>query len=567
MSFLLGRMPPKRGCESRRTEVTHDHDPQPTSVGATRNRLLALQVALTGCLRTVQMGVQGGSTTGSTGASSSSNSTSGLTTAAATTGGGQTSGDTPTSGTTTGRCSDQGDFAAMVVYPLQGQPETVLLADVNGDGVLDAVMSNWRSPFIEVLIGKGDGTFPVEQTYPTSTHPRAMGAADLNGDGITDLIAVLSEASEVEVLLGTDDGGFASGVIYPTGGFPDAITIGDVDGDNILDLLVPNAGDGSADAGFVSVLLGRGDGTFANHVDFAAGTEPAQGVLGDFNGDGNPDFALVNTPTNVMTVLWGTHGGGFGPPQVFLTETQADGIMAGDFNGDGIVDLLVAAYNNGYSGWVTTFMGEFDGGFEPGQNFDWGSSPTQTALADFNGDGIPDLALCNTGSPGLGIRLGVGSGDFGSETEYSANLNGPSAMAVGDLNGDGLPDVVMTMQLSRQISTNGLGVFINQYCGAITPTAQVDAGQPTTGYVDGGCLPGREVILTCSTWPDGGGGESECIGTLEQGCNPSGTPYCTSPCTADEYGQTTTEQPGPNCRSVGIILGAGAQELCCTCGG
>jgi hypothetical protein len=109
----------------------------------------------------------------------------------------------------------------------------------------------------------------------------------------------------------------------------------------------------------------------------------------------------------------------------------------GDFNGDGNQDFAVA--NNG-SDTVSAFPGNGDGSFQPRTDYAAGPAPTSVAVGDFNGDGIQDLAVTN--SSGVGILLGRGDGSFQAPTSYAAGSN-PVSVAVVDFNGDGFPDLAV----------------------------------------------------------------------------------------------------------------------------
>jgi len=115
----------------------------------------------------------------------------------------------------------------------------------------------------------------------------------------------------------------------------------------------------------------------------------------------------------------------------------------GDFNGDGIPDLAVA---NVSSDNVTILLGNGSGGFTEaaGSPFAAGTSPYSVAVADFNGDGTCDLVVANRSSNNVTVLLGNGSGGFTAATGSPFAVGtGPWSVAVGDFNGDGKPDLVV----------------------------------------------------------------------------------------------------------------------------
>jgi hypothetical protein len=127
-------------------------------------------------------------------------------------------------------------------------------------------------------------------------------------------------------------------MLYSTGLAPVNVAVADFNGDGLPDLVTANV-----DAGTVSVLLGNGDGSFKQHVDYPAGGPTVRAVAtGDFNGDGVPDLVTLNPNTGNVYVLLGNGDGSFGPPTpYFAGGIGASSVAVGDLNGDGIPDLVV----------------------------------------------------------------------------------------------------------------------------------------------------------------------------------------------------------------------------------
>ena len=119
-------------------------------------------------------------------------------------------------------------------------PLGVVLADLNGDGVLDLVTSNFSSNDVSILIGNGDGTFAGERRFSVGDSPSAVSAADLNGDGIVDVVTANVGSNDVSILLGNGDGTFAGDQSYAVGVFPNGVSVADLNGDGILDVVTSN---------------------------------------------------------------------------------------------------------------------------------------------------------------------------------------------------------------------------------------------------------------------------------------------------------------------------------------
>ena len=146
--------------------------------------------------------------------------------------------------------------------------------------------------------------------------------------------------------------GFLAPLAFDTGSSPWSVAVGDFNGDGKPDLAVANEGDlGVGDYGNVSILLGNGDGTFQSAHNIVAGKNPVSIVVGDFNGDGRLDIAVANNGINIqggwlpgnVSVLLGNGDGTFQDHVDYPTGSGPVSVATGDFNGDGKLDLAVAA--------------------------------------------------------------------------------------------------------------------------------------------------------------------------------------------------------------------------------
>src|SRR5438445_205625 len=190
---------------------------------------------------------------------------------------------------------------------------------------------------------------------------------------------------------------------------PSGIAVGDFNGDGKLDLAVVNFGDWN-----VYVLLSNGDGTFqaARSVYFASGGGfPWSIAKGDFNGDGKLDLVVSNYGDNSLSVLLGNGDGTFRPAPSLTVGYGPAGVVVGDFNGDGKLDLAVANLNDNT---LSVLLGNGDGTFQTPQTF---ASPGMThpyfvAVSDFNRDGKQDLVVTNHLYATVSVLLGNGDGTF-----------------------------------------------------------------------------------------------------------------------------------------------------------
>jgi hypothetical protein len=317
------------------------------------------------------------------------------------------------------------------VYLKGGGPQFLLLTDFNNDGILDFAAS-WGSE-IQALLGKGDGTFRFGSF---ATHSYYSGSAiaygDLNNDGNEDLV------------FGADPNG------PPTQ---------------------------------LKVSLGDGNGKFRQGSRFGNFTiYPFQIVAGDFNRDGNLDLAASERGSYVFL----GNGDGTFKQRAHYNEVGSGGVIAtADFNGDGILDLLV-----GYYGF-DIMLGNGDGTFQKPRtalrfnkqinNCSFGAG---FVVTDFNADGIPDLAFCETGYPlnkgKIWIALGNGDGTFKKPTSIIVHpYSGVFSFATGDFNSDGKTDLVANYFTSSNGRQSETDLFLGNGDGTFQPKKLIKLpGQP-----------------------------------------------------------------------------------------
>jgi hypothetical protein len=334
--------------------------------------------------------------------------------------------------------------------------EGLVTGDFNGDGNIDvAAVAGYG---VSVLIGNGDGTFQNYVQYSLPAYAQALACADFNRDGKLDL--AVTYGGMVSILLGKGDGSFQAASSFLVGENPAAIVAADFNGDGNIDLAVATLTSASETAQLV-VRFGDGRGGFGTpevtQLGAFAGTVRKL-VAGDFNRDGKLDLATSGLSFDYAVLL----GNGDGTFQVTTNYFGScmDGIATADFNGDGILDLAIGEGCDGPPGKIYVMLGNGDGTFYESNTFKTnGQSPGDVVAADFNNDGIVDLAVADYNAP-PGILLGNGDGSFQNVIKFPKGAGGGfNLLTVADVNNDGELDVI---QSANAFSAAEVGVMMQQ---------------------------------------------------------------------------------------------------------
>jgi hypothetical protein len=374
-----------------------------------------------------------------------------------------------------------GTFQPAVTYDSGGSfAISVSVADMNGDGVPDLIVANLCASFpqqppcpdgsVGVLLGNGDGTFRPVRAFPSGGRLSALVVADVNHDGRPD--AVVSNCAptgqfcstvngNVAILIGNGDGSLQPAQLYDSGGLAASfVAVADVNADGAPDVLVTNARVCDNCRGNLGVLLGRGDGTFQSVQTYDAGIfAPAFIATADFNGDQKTDVVLTQNigGGGELAVLLNRGDGTFQTAAIYATGGQdATPLIVADTNRDGKLDLIVSnsLFCTGLSPGIScigVLLGIGDGTFQPAVTYESGGTGAWSlAAADFNGDGVLDVAVAHQCQPSscsgptavVGVLDGNGDGTFQRPVTY--NTNAPSVLVLAtDVSGDGRPDLVV----------------------------------------------------------------------------------------------------------------------------
>ncbi len=347
-----------------------------------------------------------------------------------------------------------GSILPSVSYNVGIGPVAITSADFRNLGVQDIAVVNEIDNTVTILQNQGLGAFlvvtpPISLGAARTTAPAiapSIASAVLTTSGFHDLVVTDPVANTVQVLLSNGDDTFkeATGSPITVGQEPSSVVLGDFNDDGIQDFVVTNFKDNT-----FSLFLGNDDGTFkqATGSPFAlptTATGPIAMTSADFNSDGNLDLAIVNQTTNDVAILLGNGSGAFslatGSP--FAVGQSPVAIASTDLNLDSHPDLAIV---NQIDNTVSVLLGNGDGTFTsaPNSPLATGQAPTSVALADFNGDGVPDIAVTDPQTDSVSVFLGLGQGVFAPGFELPGGTN-PTAILAASLIGATLPDVAIT---------------------------------------------------------------------------------------------------------------------------
>ena len=323
------------------------------------------------------------------------------------------------------------------------------MGDVDNDGNIDLAIGEPNlDGFYTYYAGNGDGTLADRTVVgDPQSQPNSVVLEDFNGDGNLDLLTAdgFASGNRIELQLGNGDGTFGAATLLDTvGGGAVSLEAGDVDGDGNLDFVAVSPNGDS-----VELFYGNGDGTFDPAVAIDSAFDAARGsALGDFDGDGDVDILATGGGSFSSQVQYYENNGDgtFAAGKTVLDGfTIGNAVDAGDFNGDGNLDFVLANKGTGASeGGLSVLLGNGDGTFGGQSVIQEGWNVLATEVADFNGDGVLDIAGATPNADDVvgnfALWIGNGDGTF-QDALIVAETSGAYSLTVGDLNNDGLLDI------------------------------------------------------------------------------------------------------------------------------
>jgi hypothetical protein len=342
------------------------------------------------------------------------------------------------------------------VLLLESTKETsagVSLGDVDANGTLDVVLAKGRHWPLNNLIFRNDGQghFTAEKLADAPDRTYSAALADLDGDGDLDIVVSNDRPDRKLVYLNDGRGKYH---VAGTFGQPDwstrYVTVADVNGDKRPDLIVANRSSNPANPRPSFVCLNDGTGAFPTCEPLA--TQSATIIVAaDLDGDGRIDLFVPHRDGGQNLIFWNDGPGRFaaaGKP-VGPAKSQIRAAVAADINGDGLPDLVVGDEQNGMFLYAGAGRRAFESPLALGPGT---GAPYSIGAADLNRDGKIDIVVGRQEAPGTIFFNRGGKRPTFSVASWNDGKGSVYGLAIADLDGDGWPDIAA----ARSEAPNGI---------------------------------------------------------------------------------------------------------------
>ena len=424
--------------------------------------------------------------------------------------------------------NESGGFVLASSPSVGSAPNSVIAADVNGDGKLDLITANRLANTLSVVTNNGTGSFVIASAPGVGSAPYSVAVADVNGDGKQDLISANWSGNTLSVLTNNGSGSFVFASSPGVGSGPTSVTAADVNGDGKVDLISANRS-----ANTLSVLTNNGSGGFVFASLLGVGLEPRSATAADVNGDGKPDLVCANESSNNLMVFTNNGSGSFVIASSPSVGSRPFSVKAVDVNGDGKVDLVSA---NFWGNTLSMLTNNGSGGFALASSPAVGSGPQSVSAADVNEDGKVDLISANYYDNTLSVLTNSGNGRFALASLLDVG-SGPLSVTAADVNGDAKTDLICANAndntLSVLLSTpapSGTATFTATFTGSGAGLTALKASQ----LVGALAINGTTIIDAAGNWVGSTAGLD--LNTIRSG---SGAPASGLGANGDFYINTT----------------------------
>ena len=342
-----------------------------------------------------------------------------------------------------------GGFGAPISTSVDDAPRAIVTGDFDGVGLKDLAVACSGSNTVRVLLASGSGTFTAGSTPNVGTEPWGIAAADLDGDTRTDIVTANHGANTVSVLKGTGTGTFAAAVSYSVDTYPTGVALLRVDNTARPDIVVS-----TASIHTVNILLDDGSGGFTFTLPegrIPVRSSPQAVVPVDVDLDGRLDVVVPCRTSDSVVVLLTRPPSFQGAPRVAV-GSQPQGATAADLDGDGDLDLAVTSTGgNSVSLLANNGSGTFTALAGSPLPLAAGAAPAAVVSADFDRDGILDLAVTDVGAGGVSVLRGLGGGAYAGYVSFLAGSQ-PDDLAAADVDRDGRVDLLVTNEVAGTVT-------------------------------------------------------------------------------------------------------------------
>jgi hypothetical protein len=276
-----------------------------------------------------------------------------------------------------------GSFSPTISF-LSPRAQYLDSGNLNGDGRVDLIVSDYINGALHTYLGNGDGTFTAAGVVDALSESQDVELVDLDRDGRMDAVVTSNPNNRLLTYRGNGDGTLTAWQSLTTGTSPGTVRVGDFNKDGWRDVVVGEIGSAT-----VSLFINQGNGTLSAGSSYAAGVTPLLATVADWNRDSFLDLAAVNVNGGRVTLFPGQGNGTFGASTTLPTVGGPYGGAAGDFNGDGWQDLAVTSLANSLS----IYLGNGDGTFQAIRSYVCPGAPRNVSAGDLNGDGRADLVV------------------------------------------------------------------------------------------------------------------------------------------------------------------------------
>ncbi|MEZ5358221.1 MAG: FG-GAP-like repeat-containing protein [Candidatus Zixiibacteriota bacterium] len=347
-----------------------------------------------------------------------------------------------------------GIFEDSANFVCGAQAVGIAVADINKDGNIDVITTDYYNGGWGYNLGNGDNTFQPYVHVPEAQYFNEIVPADFDNDGWVDIIYV-GETSEYMSICGifknNGDGTFSPYAGGFTNGIDDVIPA-DINADGLMDWVCIDASSSTT----IYTYLNTGGGTYVEDTTYAAGNYGYNIDAKDFNNDGFIDLASTTNMRDQILIFLNDGTGRFLPGVAYTPHYNIWAFYSADLNNDGFVDIMTGNESGEYMGYTSTLINQGDGSFGGRQDYYMGGGIINGIhCADLDNDDYADAA-CAGNYSGAVYLLNDGDGTFGSYQSIAYGAGNPGDITCADTDNDGDVDI-----LAVNPSTGTVSLYIN----------------------------------------------------------------------------------------------------------